>query len=308
MGPTREGFGLGLKDAAATDARIVGLCADLTESTMMHHFANAYPDRFFQVGVAEQNLVTVSSGMAAEGKVPFCSSYATFSPGRNWEQIRTTICYNDQNVKVIGSHAGLSVGPDGATHQALEDIAMMRVLPNMKVVVPADVEQAYKATRVIAKDASPTYFRLAREKSPIFTTKKTPFVLGQADVYWKGNDVTVIGCGPVLYEALFAAYQLKGKISVEVINVHTIKPIDVKTIVRSVRKTGCVVTVEEHQMAGGLGGAVAETLSRTYPVPMEYVGMQDRFGESGQALELWEHFGISPSNIIKKIYAVMKRK
>lgn len=308
MGPTREGFGLGLREAAEKDERIVGLCADLVESTRMLHFAEKFPDRFFDVGVAEQNLVTVGSGMAAEGKIPFVSSYATFSPGRNWEQIRTTICYNDRNVKVVGSHAGLSVGPDGATHQALEDIAIMRALPNMTVVVPVDVEQARKATLALAKHPHPAYLRLAREKSPIFTTEKTPFQLGKAYVYMKGTDVTVIGCGPVLYEALAAAHELGDRVSVEVINVPTIKPLDEDTILRSVRKTRCVVTVEEHQVTGGLGSAVAELLARRLPAPMEFVGVQDRFGESGAALELWAHFGISPQHIIARVKKVMRQK
>lgn len=308
MGPTREGFGRGLLEAAQKDEHIVGLCADLTESTKMNYFADEFPDRFIQVGVAEQNLVTVASGMAAEGKIPFTSSYATFSPGRNWEQIRTTICYNDRNVKIVGSHAGLSVGPDGATHQALEDVALMRALPNMQVFVPADVEQARKTTLAMAKDSKPGYLRLAREKSPIFTTKKTPFKIGQSYVYWIGKEVTIVACGPVLYEALLVAHQLKGKIDVEVINVPTIKPLDEKTILKSVKKTGAVVSVEEHQTTGGLGGAVAELLVQKLPVPMAFVGIEDRFGESGKALELWGHFGINPENIIKKVKSVLKQK
>lgn len=308
MSPTRDGFGEGMRDAAKEDERIVGLCADLSESTRMNLFAEAFPGRFFNVGVAEQNLVTVASGMAAAGKIPFTSSYATFSPGRNWEQIRTTICYNDQNVKVIGSHAGLSVGPDGATHQALEDIALMRVLPNMQVIVPADKQQAYLATRAIATDPHPAYLRLAREKSPEFTTEKTPFKLGQADIYWRGKDVTVISCGPVLYEALVAAHRIRKDISVEVINVHTIKPLDAKTILKSVRKTGCVVTVEEHQIHGGLGGAIAELLGKNLPAPLEILGVDDRFGESGPPMELWEKFGMGPDNIIAHIQRVLKRK
>ncbi len=308
LSPTRNGFGEGLLEAAKKDDRIVGLCADLAESTRMHLFAEEFPNRFVEIGVAEQNLVTVASGMAHEGKIPFASSYAAFSPGRNWEQIRTTICYNDQPVIVVGSHAGLSVGPDGATHQALEDIALMRTLPNMQVIVPADHQQAHKATLAVAKDPKPTYLRMAREKSPVFTTTKTPFNIGQADIYYRGKDVTVISCGPVLYEALLAANMLKGDISVEVINLHTIKPIDHKTIVKSARKTGAVVTVEEHQVTGGLGGAVAEVLAKEYPTPMEIIGVNDRFGESGDPMELWEHFGMGPDNIIKHIKQVMKRK
>ncbi|PIW37016.1 MAG: transketolase [Candidatus Kerfeldbacteria bacterium CG15_BIG_FIL_POST_REV_8_21_14_020_45_12] len=308
MVPVRNGFGEGLLEAAKNNDKIVGLCADLTESTRMEGFAQAFPERFVEIGVAEQNLVTVASGMAHEGKIPFTSSYATFSPGRNWEQIRTTICYNNQPVIVVGSHAGLSVGPDGATHQALEDVALMRVLPNMQVIVPADYQQAHKATLAIAKDPKPTYLRLAREKSPVFTTTKTPFTIGKADVYYSGKDVTIIGAGPVLYEALIAADMLKGKVSVEVINLHTIKPIDKATILRSVKKTRAVVTVEEHQITGGLGGAVAELLAKELPTPMEFVGVCDRFGESGSPMELWEHFGMGPDNIIDHVNKVLKRK
>jgi len=308
MVPVRNGFGEGLLEAAKNNDKIVGLRADLTESTRMEGFAQAFPERFVEIGVAEQNLVTVASGMAHEGKIPFTSSYATFSPGRNWEQIRTTICYNNQPVIVVGSHAGLSVGPDGATHQALEDVALMRVLPNMQVIVPADYQQAHKATLAIAKDPKPTYLRLAREKSPVFTTTKTPFTIGKADVYYSGKDVTIIGAGPVLYEALIAADMLKGKVSVEVINLHTIKPIDKATILRSVKKTRAVVTVEEHQITGGLGGAVAELLAKELPTPMEFVGVCDRFGESGSPMELWEHFGMGPDNIIDHVNKVLKRK
>ena len=306
-GPTRQGFGKGLLEAAKRNDKIVGLCADLTESTQMHLFAEAFPERFIQVGVAEQNLATVASGMAAEGKIAFCSSYAAFSPGRNWEQIRTTICYNDQNVKIIGSHTGLTVGPDGATHQALEDIALMRVLPNMIVVSPADVHQAYAATLAIAEITTPCYLRLSREKSPIFTTAETPFTLGKAQVLTEGTDVTLIGTGPVLYEALRATQLLDGKVSVEVINMHTIKPFDVETVVASARKTGAVVTLEEHQVVGGLGGAVAEVLAEHAPTKMARIGMQDRFGESGKSAELWKHFGFSPEHIAEVITQIIKK-
>ncbi len=310
MSPVRNGFGTGLVEAARKDDRVVGLCADLNESTRMHLFAEEFPERFVQVGVAEQNLATVAAGMAAAGKIPFTSSYAAFSPGRNWEQIRTTSAYNDQPVNHVGSHAGLSVGPDGATHQALEDIALMRVMPNMVVVVPADEAQAHKATLALAKDDRPSYLRLAREKSPLFTTKRTPFTLGKAYLYWKGKkpQVTLIGAGPVLYEALLAAHMLRGEIEVDVINVPTIKPLDEKTILQSVRRTGAVVTVEEHQIAGGLGGAIAELLVKKMPVPQEFVGVEDRFGESGSPAELWKHFGMHPQNIIKHVRRVVKRK
>lgn len=299
--PTRQGFGTGLVEAGKKDKRVVALCADLTESTQMHLFAKEFPERFVEVGVAEQNLVTVASGMAAAGKIPFTASYAVFSPGRNWEQIRTTICYNNQNVKVVGSHSGLTVGPDGATHQALEDIALMRVLPNMQVVYPADAWQAHQATVQIAASSSPTYLRLAREKSPVFTTSKTPFVLGQANVYTHGTDVTLMACGSLVYEALVAANLLSGKISVEVINIHTIKPLDDAVILNSVRRTGRAVTLEEHQIYGGLGGAVAELLSQELPVPLLRLGVNDSFGESGNATELWDKFGLTAKHIADRL-------
>ncbi|MBI2411301.1 MAG: transketolase family protein [Candidatus Kerfeldbacteria bacterium] len=306
-GGTRDGFGIGLVEAAEADERVVGLCADLTESVRMTAFAEKFPNRFFQVGVAEQNLVTVASGMAAAGKIPFAGGFAAFSPGRNWEQIRTTICYNDQPVKIVGSHTGLSVGEDGATHQMLEDMAIMRVLPNMVVVVPVDVEQARLATLAIAKDPRPTYIRLTREKFPIFTTPETPFEIGKAQVLLEGTDVTIVGCGAVLYEALLAAKALEGEIRVEVINAHTVKPLDAETILASVRKTGCVVTIEEHQVIGGLGGAVAELLAEHEPAPLERMGTQDTFGESGTTIELWKHYGLTSTHIIDRIRTVLKK-
>lgn len=304
--PTRKGFGLGFVEAATHDERIWGVCADLTESTQMNFFAEKFPDRFVQVGVAEQNLVTVASGIAAEGKIPFASAYATFSPGRNWEQIRTTICYNDRNVKVIGSHTGLTVGPDGATHQALEDLAIMRVLPNMDVVYPCDREQARKATHAIACTTGPAYLRLAREKSPVFTTTETPFILGRADVYISGSDLTLIACGPLVYEALSAAYALRSRYSIEVINVHTLSPFDVSSIVRSARKTKHVITIEEHQIIGGLGSAVAEALTSSFPCRVDRIGLQG-FGESGDAQGLWKKYGLDAKSIARRIEQLIRR-
>lgn len=303
---TRDGFGEGLLEAGRADERVVGLTADLAGSTKMDAFAAEFPERFVQVGVAEQNLVTVASGMAHEGKIPFASSFAQFSPGRSWEQIRTTICYNNQPVKVIGTHAGLSVGPDGATHQALEDIAITRALPNMRVIVPVDALQAKRATMAVAQDDKPVYIRLAREKSPVFTTDNTPFEIGKANVYREGTDVTVIATGPLVYEALEAAEQ--SDLSVEVVAVHTIKPLDAETIIASAKKTGAVVTVEEHQIAGGLGGAVAEVLSENCPVPLTRIGVHDRFGESGEAGELWEKHGLTSQNIATQANEITKRK
>lgn len=307
--PIRKGFGKGLKTAGELNVNVVAACADLTGSTQMSVFKEAFPDRFVEIGVAEQNLVTVGAGLAAMGKIPFVSSYAAFSPGRNWEQIRTTICLNDQPVKVVGSHAGVSVGPDGATHQMLEDIALMRVLPNMVVIVPGDSVEAEKATLAMAKDDRPNYLRLAREATPIITTAKTPFEIGKAYVYTPGTDVTIIATGTMTYQALLAAEQLyKDGIDAEVVHVPTIKPLDAETILKSVRKTGCVVTAEEGQIAGGLAGAVAELLTEEHPVPMRRVGMKDRFGESGEPNELLEYFGLDAKHIRLAAHHIVEKK
>ena len=307
--PSRNGFGDGLVLAGEENENIVGLCADLTESTKINKFAEKFPQRFFEVGVAEQNMVTVAAGFALGGKIPFTSSYATFSPGRNWEQIRTTICYNDVPVKIIGSHAGVSVGPDGATHQALEDIAMMRVLPNMIVISPADSIEARKATQEIARVNKPCYLRLSREKVPVITTDLTPFEIGKAEVFYEGLDVTVIATGQMVYRALLAAEELKkNKISVRVINCHTIKPLDKDTVLKAAEETGAIVTAEEHQVTGGLGGAVAEVLSQNYPVPLKIIGMEDIFGESGKPDELLEKYGLTKDAIMKAIHYVIKMK
>ncbi len=296
--PIRKGFGKGLKQAGDDDIRVVALCADLTESTQMHLFRDAHPERFVEVGVAEQNLVTVASGMAAMGKIPFASSYAAFSPGRNWEQIRTTVCINDRPVKIAGSHAGVSVGPDGATHQMLEDIALMRALPNMIVIAPGDSVEAEKATLAIAKNDKPSYIRLAREASAVFTTPLTPFEIGTAYVLHEGHDVTLLGTGLMTYECLLAARQLeKEGISVEVVHVPTIKPLDERTVLSSLRKTGRGITVEEAQIAGGFGSAVAELVSEQMPTPLKRIGLQDRFGESGKPAELFAHFGLDADSI-----------
>jgi len=313
--PIRVGFGRGLLAAAHADVNVVGLCADLTESTRMIDFAQSYPDRFFEVGVAEQGLVTAAAGMALAGKVPFVSSYAAFSPGRNWEQIRTTVCINDVNVKIAGSHAGVSVGPDGATHQMLEDIALMRVLPRMTVVVPCDSVEAEKATRAVAAMVGPAYIRLAREKSPVVTTADTPFELGRAAVLrtppeGHAADLTIVACGLEVYQALIAAETLASEhgVEAEVINVAVIKPLDTTTIVASARRSGAVLTAEEHQAAGGLGGAVAELLSEQHPVPMTRVGLNDRFGESGTPDELLEYFGLTAPHLVKRALELIKRK
>ena len=296
--PIRKGFGRGLLEAGKMDKNVVAACADLTDSTQMSLFKDAFPDRFVEIGVAEQNLVTVGSGLAAMGNIPFVSSYAAFSPGRNWEQIRTTICLNDQPVKIVGSHAGVSVGPDGATHQMLEDIALMRVLPNMVVIAPCDSLEAQKATLAMAKDKRPGYLRLAREATPIITTEQTPFEIGKAYVLAEGNDLSIIATGTMTYQALAAAESLyKQGIDVDVVHVPTIKPLDAATIIKSARKTGVVLTVEEGQINGGLGGAVAELLSEELPTHIKRLGMQNRFGESGKPDELLKHFGLTASHI-----------
>ena len=307
--PIRKGFGRGLLAAGRLDSNVVAACADLTDSTQMNLFKAEFPDRFIEIGVAEQNLVTVGAGLAAIGKIPFVSSYAAFNPGRNWEQIRTTICLNQRAVKVVGSHAGVSVGPDGATHQMLEDIALMRVLPNMVVIAPGDSIEAEKATLAMATDDRPNYLRLAREATPIITTADTPFDIGKAYVFEKGSDVTIIATGTMTYHALIAAEKLfKDGIGAEVIHVPTIKPLDSQTIIKSVKKTGAVVTVEEGQIAGGLGGAIAELLGDEFPVPMKRIGMQDRFGESGEPNQLLEHFGLDAKHIRLAAIHVLGRK
>lgn len=298
MEPNRAGFGRGLVKAGEIDERVVALCADLTESTQMSKFMEAFPERFVEVGIAEQNLVTVASGMARAGKIPFTTSYAAFSPGRNWEQIRTTAALNDQPVKIVGSHAGVSVGPDGATHQMLEDIALMRVMPNMIVVAPGDSVEAEKATLAIAQNNKPSYIRLAREKTPVFSTHESPFEIGKAYVLREGNDVTLLGTGTMSYQLLVAARELeKYHISAEVVHVPTIKPLDEATILVSVKKTGRALTAEEAQIAGGFGGAIAELLSEKMPTPLKRIGMQDRFGESGMPNELLDHFGLTGAKI-----------
>lgn len=335
--PIRKGFGEGLLEAARKKDSIVGLCADLTESTQMHLFKKEFPNRFVEVGIAEQNLASVASGMAAMGKVPFITSYAMFSPGRNWEQIRTTICYNDRKVIIAGSHAGISVGPDGGTHQAVEDIAITRVLPNMTVLVPCDAVEAKKATEISALSASeggtntPVYIRLAREKTPVITTQDTPFVIGVAPVFYeldelrftalknKGydkngvHDVAILACGSLLHSALLAAKQLEEQgTAVKVLNMVSIKPIDVHAILSVASETGAIVTVEEHQVAGGLGGAVGEVVlthmkKQSIPV-IEYVGIKDKFGQSGTPQELIKEYKLTVADIVEAVQRVIARK
>ena len=307
--PIRKGFGRGLMEAGRINTDVVALCADLTGSTQISMFAEAFPERFVEIGIGEQNLVTVGSGMAAMGKIPFVSSYAAFSPGRNWEQIKTTTALNEQPVKIVGAHAGLYTGPDGATHQMLEDIALMRVMPNMIVVVPGDSLEAERATLALARDKQhPAYIRLARDKTPIITTKDTPFEIGKAYAYAVGNDVTIISTGTMTFQAMAAAESLfKQGIDAEVIHVPTIKPLDAVTILKSVHKTKKVITVEEAQAAGGLGGAVTELLSEEYPVPVHRMGVKDRYGESGTPTELLEYFGLTAKHIALEAHKIVAR-
>lgn len=332
--PIRKGFGEGLVKAGEKDSRVVGLCSDLTESTQMYLFRDKFPERFVELGVAEQNLASVASGMAAMGKIPFMSSYAMFSPGRNWEQIRTTICYNNVPVKIAGSHAGVSVGPDGGTHQAIEDIAITRVIPNMVVISPCDAIEARKATMACATTSNPTYLRLAREKTPIITTEDTPFEIGKAQVFFEPDvvrahaiasskksetsnlkksehtiDVGIIATGALVYKTIRTAKHLEGQgIAVKVLNLATIKPLDVQAVTDLAREAGAIVTVEEHQIAGGMGSAVAECLATTCPVPIQFIGVHDQFGQSGTPEELIEFYEMSERHIASAVEKVLKLK
>ncbi|MEK6967747.1 MAG: transketolase family protein [Nanoarchaeota archaeon] len=307
--PTRDGFGDGVVEAGKQDKNVVLLCCDLTDSTKSNGFKKTFPERFIEVGIQEQNMAGIAAGMALCGKVPFITSYAAFNPGRNWDQLRVSICYSETNVKMIGAHAGISVGPDGATHQALEDVAITRVLPNLTVIVPCDYFEAKKASIAMAKVKGPFYMRFGRENVPVITTEETPYQIGKAQTFRQGKDVTVIACGSLVYEALIAAKQLESDgIDVRVINMHTIKPLDKETIVKAAKETGAIVTAEEHQIIGGLGGAVAECIVKNYPVPVEFVGVNDRFGESGQQDELMTKFLVKSPNIVWSIKEAIKRK
>lgn len=301
----RMGFGVGLREAGERDSRIVALCADLTESTRIIDFKEKFPERFIEVGIGEQSMASVASGMSAMGKIPFIASYAMFSPGRSWEQVRTTIAYNDSNVKIIGAHAGVSVGPDGATHQAIEDVALMRVIPRMRVVAPADTLEANRATHAIAQSNGPAYMRLTRENTPVVTTTASPFVLGKAETYLFRDEshdkkVGLIASGVILYEAMKAAKALNEKgIGASVMNLATIKPLDTDAVLAFAKEHGTIVTVEEHQRMGGMGSAVAEFLSLEYPTKVIRLGVDDSFGESGNVGELWKHFGLDAESIVQ---------
>lgn len=307
--PQRNGYGDGVVEAGKENKDVVVLCCDLTESTRSAAFRQAFPDRFVEIGIAEQNMAGIAAGLSFSGKIPYMSSYATFSPGRNWDQIRVSVCYSNANVKIMGAHAGISVGPDGATHQAMEDVAITRCLPNMTVVVPCDYWEAKKATISMASLDGPVYMRFGREKVPVVTTEETPFKIGKAETFRDGKDVSVIACGSLVYEALIAAKELeKDNVDVRVINCHTIKPIDIKTIIKAAKETGAIITAEEHQVHGGLGSAVSEVVSKHHPVPMDYVAVMDRFGESGEPDELMSKFGVKSPNIVKAIKKVLARK
>lgn len=309
MEPIKAGFGRGLLKAAQEDQNIVGLSADLVESTGMGKFKDEFPERLIEVGVAEQNLVTVASGMAKMGKVPFASSYAAFCPGRCWEQIRTTICLNNQNVKVVGSHAGLGVGPDGATHQMLEDITLMRVLPNMQVFAPADSIEAEKITLAIAQTKSPSYLRLSRQEVPVFTHPNTKFVIGEGIKLKDGHQITILSTGTATWHALDAANKLKDQgVDAEVLHFPTIKPLDKDLIIQSAKKTKRFITVEDHQINGGFGSAVSEVVTENFPIPVIRIGIEDKFGQSGTPEELFRHYGISSTNIIKKALQILNIK
>ena len=326
---TRDGYGRGLMELGEMNEKVVVLTGDLKESTRAEEFFKKYPERSIECGVAEQNMTGIAAGLAAAGKIPFVSSYAVFSPGRAWDQVRVSVCYSNLNVKISGAHTGVSVGPDGATHQALEDIAIMRVLPNMTVVVPCDEIETRKMTLAAASCPGPVYFRFAREKTAVITTEEMPFEMGRAEVYWDSdnfqfsifnfqsiskfsnlkNQIAIIGCGPLLYDCLVAAKELHGEgIGTMVINNHTVKPMDEKTIIEAVGKCGAVVTVEEHQVSGGMGSAVAEVLARNLPTPMEFVGMPDKFGESGEPGELLKKYGMDVASIKMAIKRVLARK
>lgn len=308
--PTRDGYGEGLVELGDTNKNVVVLTGDLKESTRAEEFAKKFPERFIECGVAEQNMMGIAAGLAAAGKIPFISSYAVFSPGRSWDQCRVSVCYSNLNVKIAGAHTGVSVGPDGATHQALEDIAITRVLPNMTVIVPCDYLETKKATLAAAQYPGPVYFRFAREKTPMITTLETHFEIGKAEILAEyGQDAAIIACGPLVYQSLVAAKELdKDGIKVTVVNNHTVKPMDVATIMKVARNCGAMVTVEEHQIMGGMGSAVAEVLAANYPVPIEFIGMQDTFGESGQPEELLEKYGMSVAAIKRAVKNVIKRK
>lgn len=308
--PTRNGFGEGLVEAGTRDPNVIGICADLSESTRFEAFKKAHPAQYVEIGVSEQLLVAMAGGVASVGKIPWIASYAMFNPGRSWEQVRTIMALNETNVKIAGAHAGVSVGPDGATHQAIEDIAIMRVIPHMTVVVPCDAEQTKKATLALSQRWGPTYLRFGREKSAVVTTAQTPFEVGVAQTFRDGGDVAIVACGILVYNALIAADELAAEdgIACRVVNNHTVKPMDAAAIVEAARTCGAIVTVEEHQKHAGMGSRVAEILAQKHPVPIEFVGVDDRFGQSGDPAELVEFYGMGVRSIKEAVRRVFVRK
>ncbi len=308
--PTRNGFGEGLLEAAQANRNVIGICADLSESTRFEALKKALPEQYLEIGVAEQMLVAMAGGLAAVGKIPWIASYAMFNPGRSWEQVRTIMALNQSNVKIAGAHAGVSVGPDGATHQAIEDIAIMRVIPHMFVVVPCDSVQTKKATLALSQTFGPTYLRFAREKSAIVTSEATPFEIGKAQVFREGTDVAIVVCGILVYNALIAADKLSRERGIEcrVVNNHTVKPMDEAAILDAAKTCGAVVTVEEHQIHGGMGSRVAEILSAQHPTPIEFIGVNDRFGQSGDPVELIEYYGMGSAAIEAAVLRAHARK
>lgn len=308
--PTRNGFGEGLIEAGARDRNIIGICADLSESTRFEGFRKAHPEQYVEIGVSEQMLVAMAGGLAAVGKIPWIASYAMFNPGRSWEQVRTIMALNETNVKIAGAHAGVSVGPDGATHQAIEDIAIMRVIPHMTVVVPCDAVQTKKATLALSATWGPAYLRFGREKSAVFTTDETPFEIGRAQTYREGGDVAIVACGILVYNALVAADRVARKNGIEcrVVNNHTVKPMDEAAVIDAAKRCGSIVTVEEHQKQAGMGSRVAEILAQYHPTPIEFVGVEDRFGQSGDPGELIEAYGMGVGAIEDAVRRAHARK
>jgi transketolase len=306
---TRSGFGAGLHELGKNNSNVVALCADLTGSLKMDAFKKDFPDRFFQVGIAEANMMGLAAGMTIGGKIPFTGTFANFSTGRVYDQIRQSIAYSNKNVKICASHAGLTLGEDGATHQILEDIGMMKMLPGMTVIVPCDYNQTKAATLALGKHVGPAYLRFGRPSWPIFMAADRPFTIGKADKLIEGKDVTIVATGHMVWQAIEAEAKLAEKgISAEVINIHTIKPLDVEAILASVQKTKCVVTCEEHQINGGLGDSIAQVLVRFCPIPQEFVAVNDSFGESGTPMQLLEKYDLSPNDIVKAVEKVMKRR
>lgn len=308
--PTRHGFGHALVELGEKYENVVVLGGDITGSVMTSFFKEKFPERFFSIGIAEANATTVAAGFALSGKIPFFASYSAFAAFRNSDQLRVSVCYNEANVKIGGGHSGITVGPDGATHQSLEEIAYLRTLPNMTLIVPCDYLEAKKATIAVGEMTGPAYVRFGRSKVPMFTTEVTPFEIGKAQVFREGNDVAIVACGIEVWEALLAAEELDKRhgIKARVINNPSIKPIDVKTLVTAAQECGAIVTAEEHQVHGGLGSAVSEVLVKNYPAPMEFVGMPDRFGESGEPEELMKHFGMTWETIYAASLKAMERK